>query len=172
MTEHRNGQFSIIELLDSIKSGAIKPEDLSEVQYLACVEHLRFEEGWPKIRIAAFLGRNRKTVMKHINMLEEKRTLELRAKGIDVYSIASRLIWMTDVVTAKAHNDGDWRLYIDAYHKLIDKLQALGLLYHEPVKLDVGPDIMTAVLKALEPFMEARLAVSDALEKLENGHDN
>ena len=131
-TVHR----SVIEIYKDIKEKILNPKGLSLVERDACIAYLRDVQGLDITEIAAFLQMHRKSISLRLQKLENRRALELSMKGIDSFKLAIRLMGTTAFVKSKARENKDWRTYLDAEHRLIEKLQELGVIYKAPLKID------------------------------------
>ena len=134
-------QFSVHELCSNIKQGTLDPKDLTDVQLDACIEYLKYELGHTHLEIAEFLKRHRNTISTHCKVIEDRQAKALAEKGIDKFKIAFRLYTVTEMVMANARKKGDYRLMMDAYHKMIEKYQSLGVLYEAPKKHEVSGEV-------------------------------
>lgn len=134
-------QFSVHELCSNIKQGMLDPKDLTDVQLDACIEYLKYELGHTHLEIAEFLKRHRNTISTHCKAIEDKQARELADKGIDKFKVAFRLYTVTEMIMANARKKGDYRLMMDAYHKMIEKYQSLGVLYEAPKRHEVSGEV-------------------------------
>ena len=132
---------SAYQLCEKIKKGLIEPEALTDVQRDACIEYLKYDLGWTNLEIAEFLKRHRHTIAAHCRAIEDRQAQELADKGIDKFKVATKLYMVTEMVKANARRKGDFRLVLDAEHKLIEKLQSLGVLYEAPKKHEVSGEV-------------------------------
>lgn len=130
--------ISAYQICKEIKEGARKPEDLTDIQLDACIEYLRYELGHTNLEIAEFLKKHRHTIANHCRVIEEKLAQELANKGIDKYKVAARLYAVTEMIMSNARKAKDFRLELDAFHKMIEKFQSLGVLYEAPKKHEVS----------------------------------
>lgn len=182
MENGQNGQKSVPEIVKEIEQGALNPKLLSDPLLDACVEYLHFERGESQYVVAAFLKRNRKTIAAHAKRILKVRSEELKVRGVDVYEFAQRLKWHTELVMYEARKDKDWRLYSDTFHKYIERMQSLGVIYKAPDQLELHTlngeeiaEIKTFILTALEPYPEAKLALASAFRReaeKNNGNGN
>lgn len=125
------------EIIEMIEQGALNPKFLSGSLLDACIEYLCFERGVPKYSAARLLQRNRNTINAHAAKILKKRSEELKARGIDIYELAQRLTWNTELTMYHALKEKDFRLYNDTYHKYIERLQSLGVIYKAPAQLEL-----------------------------------
>ncbi len=170
-------QKSIPDLLEKIKQGTVDPKLLSDSLLDLCIEYF-LEQGESQNAIASFLQRNRNTISLHARRILKKRAEELRVRGVDVYELAQRLEWKSELVMYEARKNKDWRLYIETYHKYIERLQSLGVIYKAPDQLELRSvneaeltEIKEFVVHALAPFPEARLALISAFKKEAERHN-
>lgn len=125
------------EIIEMIEQGTFNPKLLSDSMLDACIEYLCFERGVSKYSAAYLLKRNRNTINAHAARILKKRAEELKVRGIDVYELAQRLKWNTELTMQAALKEKDFRLYNDVYHKYIERLQTLGVIYKAPDKLEL-----------------------------------
>lgn len=185
----QTGQKSIPDLIREIELGAFNPKQLNNTLLDQCIEYLCHEQGLSMLSVAHLLKRNRHTIENRAKKILKKRAEELRVRGIDVYELAMRLDWITKLVMNAASRGKDWRLYMEAYHKYIDKLQDLGVIYRSPVGLRIGysPAEEKAKLDDLRDEMQKREEAAMTLQilvesgafgylperpQIGNGHDN
>lgn len=178
MDNGQSMQRSVLDIIEEIRQGSLNPKLLSDSLLDACIEYLHFEQGEPQYEIAPLLQRNRNTISLHAKRILKKKAEELKVRGIDVYEIAQRLKWNTELVMYQARKEKDWRLYNDAYHKYIDRMQSLGVIYKAPDQLELHSlseekweEIQSVILETLEGFPDAKLALISALKqkRLTNG---
>jgi len=115
----------------------LEPSELSRVEQIHLIEYLKYCEGLFDTEIGFFLKMHRITVSKRLAEIDEQQTLELEEKGFSTWDIAQKVLSTTEYVMRKARDKGDWRLYDDAFHKSIDRLQGLGIIFEKPVEVDL-----------------------------------
>jgi len=115
----------------------LEPSELSRVELIHLIEYLKYCEGLFDTEIADFLKMHRVTVSKRLAEIDEQQTLELEEKGFSTWDIAQKVIAHTDYVMRKARDKGDFKLYNDAFHKSIDRLQGLGIVFEQPQEVKV-----------------------------------
>jgi len=121
----------------SIKNKTFNHETLTKLERDTCIEYLYTTQGLNQTEIADYLKITRMTVWSRIKALEARHALELSYKGIDAYKIAWHLIVTTQYVKSRAREKDDFRLYLDAEHRLKDALQDLGVVYKAPLQVQV-----------------------------------
>lgn len=177
----RNEERTVPEIIDLIKKGEFNPRLLDDSQLDMCIEHLYFYEGEYQYNIATLLKRHHNTISNHTIRILKQRADELRIRGVDVYELAQKLFYHTKFCMDQAKKDRDWRLYIDAYHKYIERLQSLGVVYKAPDQLQLNTlsgeeiaEIKNFMMTALRGYPEAREALAKAfrmeIDRNENGN--
>lgn len=123
-------------LLQALEERTFDVETLSKPETEAIIKYLYCDEGMTRVKIADLLHLTRQTVTNHLRRIEKKKFIELQKKGISNYELASRLMWKTELVQAKAVKENDWKLYFGSELKLIDALLSLGVVYHLPPRIE------------------------------------
>jgi len=121
----------------------LEPSELSRIQKIQLIEYLKYSEALSNVEISDFLKIHRVTVAKRLDEIDERQTLELEEKGFSTWDIARKVIQTTDYIMRKARDNEDYKLYLDAFHKSIDRLQTLGIVFEKPHTLEVQHSIYT-----------------------------
>lgn len=170
--DEENVEKTVPEIVEEIKRGDLNPKLLSNDVLDLIIEHLHFEKGESQHVVASLLKRNRLTILNHAKKILKAKAEELKVRGTDVYELAQRLTWHTHMTMCKAKDKDDWRLYIDVYHRYLERLQSLGVIYKAPTQIEMHTlnggeieEIKSFILNTLEPFPEARFALASAFRE-------
>lgn len=125
------------EICLAIKENRFDFKTLTVPERDACIEYLYESQGFNQSEIATILRISRRTVWRRIQRFDTQRALELSIRGVDSYQLAQRLIMTTAYVKSRAREKEDYRLMMDAEHKLKDALQDLGVVYKAPLQIQV-----------------------------------
>lgn len=155
--------FSPLSTLKAIDKGELDPDKLTRQERDICIEYLRFDEGYSYYEIAHLMKCDRKTASAVIKRTKQRNSVIVEQAGYDVYGEAFEVMRMTALVKRKARDAGDWRLYMDAHYKMLDKLQSLGVIYEAPKKVEHSGNIgIELTAKQREELIAAYELVEEA----------
>jgi len=126
-----------IDIVTRIQKGKLKPETLKGDTRDLVIEYLKQHEGLYNYEIARLLKVHRDTIKRRMTIIETRRAVELQEKGFSTWDIAQKVISTTDYVMRKARDTKDFKLYLDAFHKSIDRLQGLGIVFEKPQQVKI-----------------------------------
>jgi len=130
----RSVRRNALELLRRIRSGEVRPEEVTRHERRVCVACLRLE-GYTQEEIAEIFEVHRQTISRDVRALR-KQAAHL-VDEIDVRSVAGGLISWAEHIRAKALKEKDYQLAWRVQRELVSDLQGLGYLPRAPRQHDV-----------------------------------
>jgi len=121
----KSGRRSALDLLRRVRSGEIRPEEVSTHERRICVTYLRLE-GYTQEEISEIFEVHRQTIARDERALRNE-TARL-VDDIDARAMAGGLIGWARHITTKALKEKDYSLARTDQRELVSDLQGLGYL--------------------------------------------
>lgn len=124
-----------IELTKKFQKKELEYSDLTSAQKKAVIKYLIQEQALTYHEASDLMNCHYNTIYYQMKTIREEQALELATKGLDKYEIAAKLKGVVEFVKKKARDSKDWKLYLEAELRFIEKLQSLGVLFESPTEV-------------------------------------